>query len=103
MSEFYQRKDSRAINSTTRPRKLLDQVRDKMRSLHYALAENAYRHWIVEFLRFHRMTNRFSGQNRSCAEPDSFFRNLTVVATQGDRRKCPTTAPGLRRSVGDWT
>jgi site-specific recombinase XerD len=26
-----------------------------MRSLHYALAtEKAYRHWIVEFLRFHR-------------------------------------------------
>jgi len=36
-------------------RKLLDQFRDKMRSLHYALAtEKAYRHWIVEFLRFHR-------------------------------------------------
>jgi hypothetical protein len=36
-------------------RRLLDQFRDKMRSLHYALAtEKAYRHWIVEFLRFHR-------------------------------------------------
>lgn len=36
-------------------RKLLDQFRDKMRSLHYALAtEKAYRHWIMEFLRFHR-------------------------------------------------
>jgi len=36
-------------------RKLLDKFRDKMRSLHYALAtEKAYHHWIVEFLRFHR-------------------------------------------------
>lgn len=36
-------------------RKLLDQFRDKMRTLHYALAtEKAYRHWIIEFLRFHR-------------------------------------------------
>ncbi len=36
-------------------RKLLDRFRDKMRSMHYALAtEKAYRHWIVEFLRFHR-------------------------------------------------
>ena len=35
--------------------KLLDHFRDKMRALHYALAtEKAYRHWIVEFLRFHR-------------------------------------------------
>jgi hypothetical protein len=36
-------------------RKLLDQLRDKMRTLHYALAtEKADLHWIVEFLRFHR-------------------------------------------------
>jgi len=36
-------------------KKLLDQFRDKMRSLHYALAtEKSYRHWIVEFLHFHR-------------------------------------------------
>lgn len=36
-------------------RKLLDQFRDKMRSLHYALAtEKAYRHWSPKFLRFHR-------------------------------------------------
>ena len=35
--------------------KLLDLFRDKMRALHYALAtEKSYRHWIVEFLRFHR-------------------------------------------------
>ncbi len=36
-------------------RKLLDRFRDKMRALHYALAtEKAYRHWILEFLCFHR-------------------------------------------------
>lgn len=45
----------RQPNSVPQDRKLLDQFRDKMRSLHYALAtEKAYRHWIVEFLRFHR-------------------------------------------------
>ena len=33
---------------------LLDPFRDKMRLLYDALAtEKAYRHWIVEFLRFH--------------------------------------------------
>ena len=41
--------------SVPRNRKLLDRFRDKMRTLHYALAtEKAYRHWIIEFLRFHR-------------------------------------------------
>ena len=45
--------------------KLLDRFRDKMRSLHYALTtEKSYRHWIVEFLRFHRA----SGQWRHPAE-----------------------------------
>ena len=40
-----------------RSERLLDQFRDKMRSLHYALAtEKSYRHWIVEFLRFHRVS-----------------------------------------------
>jgi site-specific recombinase XerD len=42
-------------NCVPQDRKLLDQFRDKMRSLHYSLAtEKAYRHWIVEFLRHHR-------------------------------------------------
>ncbi len=83
--------------------KLLDQVRQKLRVGHYAYrTEQAYRHWIVEFLRFHRMTNRFGVRNQSGSEPDSSFHNLTVVAAQGDGRKYPTTAPGLRPSAGDW-
>jgi len=42
-------------NSSRGGKKLLDQFHDKMRSLHYALAtEKCYRHWIVEFLHFHR-------------------------------------------------
>ncbi len=41
--------------SVLKDRKLLDQFRDKMRSLHDALStEKAHRHWIVEYLRFHR-------------------------------------------------
>lgn len=46
--------------SAAQDRKLLDQFRDKMRSLHYSLAtEKAYRHWIVEFLRFYRDGNEW--------------------------------------------
>jgi len=51
----------RPFSGDTQPRsncgskKLLDQFREKMRALHYALAtEKSYRPWIVEFLRFHR-------------------------------------------------
>jgi hypothetical protein len=54
--------DSVPISRDTRPnparggRKLLDQFRDKIRALHYALAtEKAYRHWTVELLKFHRV------------------------------------------------
>jgi len=47
--------DDRHPDDAVGGRKLLDQFHDKMRSLHYALAtEKAYRHWIIEFLRFHR-------------------------------------------------
>jgi hypothetical protein len=50
-------------------RKLLDQFRDKMRSLHYALAtEKAYRHWIVEFLRLHRDGGEWRHAARLSAE-----------------------------------
>ena len=42
-------------NPSRRRKKLLDQFRDKMRSLHYALTtEKCYRHWIVEILHLHR-------------------------------------------------
>ncbi len=55
MSEFYQRNDSRAINSTTRPRKLLDQVRDMLRTKHDALrTEQAYVQWIRRFILHHQ-------------------------------------------------
>jgi hypothetical protein len=41
-------------------RTLLHQFRDKMRFLHYALAtQKAYRHGIVEFLRFYRDGNQW--------------------------------------------
>ena len=41
-------------------KKLLDQFADKMRSLHYAIAtEKSYRHWIVEFLHFHRSADQW--------------------------------------------
>ncbi len=40
--------------------RLLDRFHNKMRSLHYALStEKSYRHWIVEFLRFHRVSGKW--------------------------------------------
>ena len=43
-----------------RSERLLDQFRDKIRILNYALAtEKSYRHWIVEFLRFHRVSGEW--------------------------------------------
>jgi hypothetical protein len=54
-----------------------------MRSLHYALTtEKSYRHWIVEFLRFHRA----SGQWRHPAELgkseiEAFFTHLATDRT----------------------
>ncbi len=84
MRKVYGCEQANATISVHAPRKLLDQVRDVLRTKHYALAtDKAYRHWIVEFLRFHRMTNRFGVRNQSGTEPDSVFHNLTVVATQG--------------------
>lgn len=48
------------------PKKLLDQIRQKLRAGHYALAtEKSYRHWIVEFLRFHRATFPAEGVQNS--------------------------------------
>lgn len=43
------------IQNPPRPPKLLDQVRDKIRFLHYAYStEKTYLSWIERFLRFHR-------------------------------------------------
>ena len=54
-----------SIPGATRPNsreseKLPDQFHSKMRVLHYALAtEKSYRHWIIEFLRFHRVSGKW--------------------------------------------
>ncbi len=40
--------------------KLLDQVRDKMRFLHYALdTEKSYLRWIEQYIRFHKVGNEW--------------------------------------------
>ncbi|RYY84480.1 MAG: integron integrase [Chitinophagaceae bacterium] len=41
---------------TTRPPRLLDEVRDRIRSMHYSMrTEEAYLHWIKGFIRFHNL------------------------------------------------
>jgi hypothetical protein len=47
------------IMSSSKGRKLLDEVRDVMRFRHYSIhTERAYCEWIKRYVRFHRMTSR---------------------------------------------
>ena len=46
---------SQPVSNAQQSPKLLTQVRNKMRVLHYSIrTESAYVDWIVRFLRFHR-------------------------------------------------
>lgn len=58
------------------PRRLLDQVRDRLRYLHYSLrTEEAYVHWARAFVRFHSLRHpRTLGQ----AEVEAFLTWLSV-------------------------
>ena len=45
--------------STSKNRKLLDEVRDVMRLHHYSIhTERTYSDWIKRYIRYHRMTDR---------------------------------------------
>jgi len=73
-------------NCVPQDQKLLDQFRDKMRSLHYALAtEKAYRHWIVEFLRFHPDGDNWKHPARWANRKSRPF--LPTLRPSGERRQ----------------
>ena len=45
-----------SLPSGVAPRRLLDQVREQLRYLHYSIrTEEAYVHWVRAFVRFHRL------------------------------------------------
>lgn len=45
-----------SLPSVVAPRRLLDQVREQLRYLHYSIrTEEAYVHWVRAFVRFHRL------------------------------------------------
>ncbi|MES2018037.1 MAG: integron integrase [Pseudomonadota bacterium] len=58
------------------PRKLLDQVRDKIRTLHYSIrTEDAYVGWTKRFILFHRKRHP---QDMGKAELEAFLTHLAV-------------------------
>ena len=58
------------------PRRLLDQVRDKLRKLHYSpRTEEAYVGWIKRFIWFH---NKRHPRDMGPQEVEAFLSNLAV-------------------------
>ncbi len=58
------------------PRRLLDQVRDKLRKLHYSpRTEEAYIGWIKRFIWFH---NKRHPRDMGAPEVEAFLSNLAV-------------------------
>lgn len=64
------------LSSTPAPVRLLDQVRERVRYLHYSLrTEQAYVHWVRAFVRFHGLRHpRLMGQ----AEVEAFLSWLSA-------------------------
>ena len=63
--------------SSTQPKKLLDQVRDKIRFKHYSLStENTYISWIKQFILYHGKRHPIE---MSAAEVEAFLTHLAVV------------------------
>jgi len=88
---FEVREDAAPYGQAARPR-LLDKVSGELRLRHYSRrTEEAYRHWIVRFLRFHGCRHP-----RELGGPEvSAF--LTHLAAGTRRRSHPE--PGSRRAV----
>jgi len=72
--------------STSKNRKLLDEVRDVMRLHHYSIhTERTYSDWIKRYIRYHRMTDRqdlIDGEARI----EAFLTHLAV-----DKSVAPST------------
>jgi len=78
--------------STSKNRKLLDEVRDVMRLHHYSIhTERTYSDWIKRYIRYHRMTDRqdlIDGEARI----EAFLTHLAV-----DKSVAPSTQRDLCR------
>jgi hypothetical protein len=75
------------------PRKLLDRVRDAVRTRHYSgRTEEAYVHWIRRYIVFHKKTHP---SQMGAAEISQF---LTSLARRATRQRLHTE-PGARRYV----
>ena len=60
----------------TQPKKLLDQVRDKIRFKHYSLSsENTYLSWIKQFILYHGKRHPV---DMGAAEVEAFLTNLAT-------------------------
>lgn len=63
-------------SDTTHAPRLLDQVRDRIRVLHYSRStEKTYLHWIVAFIRFHKMRHP---KDMGAPEIESYLSHLAV-------------------------
>ena len=63
--------------TSTQPKKLLDQVRDKIRFKHYSLStENTYISWIKQFILYHGKRHPIE---IGAAEMEAFLTHLAVV------------------------
>lgn len=63
--------------SSTRPRKLLDQLRDVLRRKHYSLrTEEAYVYWVKRYILFH---NKRHPQEMARPEIEAFLNHLAVT------------------------
>src|SRR5262249_18739909 len=70
------REDGASQGAVPRPPRLLERVRDELRLRHYSRrTEEAYRHWIVRFLRHHRCRHP---RELGAAEVTAFLSHLAV-------------------------
>ena len=64
------------VPAAQQPR-LIDRVRERIRVLHYSMAtEKTYLHWIVAFIRFHRMRHP---QTMGAAEVEAYLSHLATA------------------------
>lgn len=77
MGKDYPMHSTAATNTTTKPRRLLDQLRDHLRTKHYAYrAEQAYVDWVRRYILFHQKRHP---RDMGGPEIESF---LTYLATE---------------------
>ena len=74
----------------TAPRRLLDQVRERVRYLHYSLrTEEAYVHWIRAFVRFHGLRHP---RDMGGPQAEAFLSRLASRCSASSCRGCRPSA-----------